>query len=142
MLVGLVPHPYSGRVSFVNSNGLLDSALDGVVFVRCYFYIVWLDVVTRCLAMLENGRGITGLVFFYPRANKGPGGPAIVIFFIIYYTEKYSPKSWSKILVLNVSTRAGKKRFCNVFTPFFCLFINLLNLQTRQLCQVRKQPWW
>ena len=56
---------------------------------------MWLDGVTRCLAiyMLENGRGITGLVFFDPGAN-GPGGLAIVIFLIIHYTEKYSPKSY------------------------------------------------
>ena len=43
--------------------------------------------------MLENGRGITGLVFFDPGAN-GPGGLAIAIFLIIHYTEKYSPKSY------------------------------------------------
>ena len=52
-------------------NRLLDSALDGVVFVRQYFYIVWVDVVTHCLAMQENGRSIIGLVFSDP-GRKGP----------------------------------------------------------------------
>ena len=63
MVVGSSPHSYSGMVSFV-SIGLPDSALDGVVFIRLYFYIVLVDVVTRGLAVLENGRNITGLVFF------------------------------------------------------------------------------
>ena len=47
-------------------NRLLDSALDGVVFVRQYFYIVWVDVVTCGLVMLKDGRNIRGLVFFDP----------------------------------------------------------------------------
>ena len=34
LLVGLVPHPYSGGFPLFNSNGLLHSALDGVVFVK------------------------------------------------------------------------------------------------------------
>ena len=55
LVVGPSPHSYSGMVSFV-SIGLPDSALDGVVFIRLYFYIVLVDVVTRGLAVLENGR--------------------------------------------------------------------------------------
>ena len=65
MVVGPNPHSYSGMVSFV-SIGLPDSALDGFFFVRYYFYIVLVDVVTHGLAVLENGRNITGLVFFDP----------------------------------------------------------------------------
>ena len=85
---------------------------------------MWLDVVTRCLAILElkNGRGITGLVFFDPGV-KGPGGLAIVIFFIVYYTEKLThQKAMSKIFVLNVSARAGEKTFLQRFYTFL-LFI-------------------
>ena len=57
-----------------NSNGLPDSALDGVVYLLfvVYFYIVLVDVVTHGLAVLENGRNITGLVLF-DLGTKGSG---------------------------------------------------------------------
>ena len=67
--------------------------------------------------MLENDRGITGLVFFDPRA-KGPGSLAIVIFFIIHYTEKYSPKSYAK----NFRTKClCQSRWKNFFVTFLHL---------------------
>ena len=78
MLTGGKSRPSSiiqGGFPLFKRNRLLDSALDGVVFVRQYFYIVWVDVVTHCLAMLENGTSITGLVFSDP-GRKGPGGLA------------------------------------------------------------------
>ena len=67
--------PGQGGFPLFKSNGLLDSALDGVVFIRKYFHIVWVDVVTRCLPMLENGRSNTGLEFFDP-GTKGLGSLA------------------------------------------------------------------
>ena len=49
---------------------------------------------------------------------KGPGGLAIVIFFIIYYTEKYSPKSYAK----NFCTKClCQSRWKNFFVTFLHL---------------------
>ena len=40
LLVGPVPHAYSGRVFLFNSGGFLDSVLDGIIFVRYCTFIL------------------------------------------------------------------------------------------------------
>ena len=44
--------------------GLLDVVLDGVIFVSKNFSIVWIDVMTPCLAVLEIIRSFRGSEFF------------------------------------------------------------------------------
>ena len=41
-----------------------------LLFFGYYFYIVWVYIVTRCMAVLENGRNFTGLVFFDPGTSR------------------------------------------------------------------------
>ena len=55
LLAGPVPHhiptPIQRRFPLFNSNGPLDSTLDGV---NTYFYIVWVDLVTSSLVFRKT----------------------------------------------------------------------------------------
>ena len=68
LLAGPVPHhiptPIQRRFPLFNSNGLLDSTLDGV---NTYFYIVWVDIVTSSLVFRKQF--VISIVAWLPRLN-------------------------------------------------------------------------
>ena len=56
---------------------------------------MWVDVVTRCMAVLENGRSFTGLVFFDPGtsrhiADEGRVIPTKYLFLVPNFAETWN----------------------------------------------------
>ena len=75
--------------------------------------MLW-PVAWQCSKTAEVSRDLCSLIQVLMR----PGGLAIVIFFIIYYTEKYSPKSYAK----NFCTKClCQSRWKNFFVTFLHL---------------------
>ena len=73
--------------------------------------MLW-PVAWQCSKTAEVSRDLCSLI------KVGPGGLAIVIFFIIYYTGKYSPKSFAKDFR---TKRLCQSRWKNLFVTFLQL---------------------